>query len=164
MKNGKIIYLVKANNELISQCDCETASIGEPVQMDCPWCGCGWLFICSKCRKPFTFARAEALDITWNQLAHNDLGGKWGRQPTDAEIEEWIDFMKILLKGIRVGKQYVYIDGWVLETDETNLQFEGWYAKHEFANIPQVVALSDKSLIESTIENKNYWEERHIEE
>ena len=58
-KKTKTVYLVKANNDLISHCACSNAVIGAPAQMDCPWCGCGWLFVCSKCRKAFSFARAE---------------------------------------------------------------------------------------------------------
>src|SRR5882672_5821662 len=81
--------------------------------MDCPWCGYGWFFLCPKCRKAFTFAKAVEVDLTWEELAHKDLDGKWGRQPTAEEIREWIGFMKILLKGLQLGKQHVYIDGWV---------------------------------------------------
>ena len=47
----KIVYLKKASNELISHCGCEESRISYPAQMDCPWCGCGWLFSCITCRK-----------------------------------------------------------------------------------------------------------------
>src|SRR5690348_12764365 len=109
----KTVYLVKANNDLISHCKCTSALIGSPAQIDCPWCGCGWLFVCSKCRKGFTFARAEIVDLSWDQLAYNDLEGKWGRQPSEKDLNEWIEFMKILLKDVEPGKEYVYLDGWV---------------------------------------------------
>src|SRR5579863_879047 len=88
MKKATIVYLAKANNDLISRCTCDRTFIGAPSQMDCPWCGCGWLFLCPKCRKAFTFAQAEEVDLTWEQLAHNDLDGKWGRQPTSQEVME----------------------------------------------------------------------------
>jgi len=54
-----MVYLVKASNDLISHCKCEYAPIGAPGQMDCPWCGCGWLFLCPKCRRAFTLCNAE---------------------------------------------------------------------------------------------------------
>src|SRR5271166_289679 len=92
----KIVYLVKASDDLISHCACRNTIIGAPLQMDCPWCGCGWLFLCPKCRKPFTFARAEKVDLTWEELAHKDLDGKWGRQTTSKGIKDWIGFMQIL--------------------------------------------------------------------
>lgn len=46
----KTIYLIKDNDDLCSHCACETAYITFPPQMDCPWCGCGWLFSCTACR------------------------------------------------------------------------------------------------------------------
>ena len=40
----KTIYLEKDNDQLVSFCSCEPAYITYPPQLDCPWCGCGWLF------------------------------------------------------------------------------------------------------------------------
>jgi len=165
MMNGpKVVFLTKANNDLISHCKCENALIGAPAQMDCPWCGCGWLFLCAQCRKAFTFARAEEVHLSWEQLAHNDLDGKWGRQPTAEEIEEWIELMKILLKEIQVGKQYIYIDGWVFPTDETNIQFEGWHARHELSHVPQAAAVKDVTVLDRSLGSRQYWEVRRIQD
>jgi len=164
MNDPKVVFLVKTSNDVISHCRCESNLIGEPAQMDCPWCGCGWLFLCANCRKAFTFARAEEVDFSWEQLAHNDLDGKWGRQPTAEEIEVWIEFMKILLKGVQVGKQYAYIDGWVFAIDETDLAFEGWHARHELPSVPQAVAVEDRGLLDRTLGNEEYWHVRAIEE
>jgi hypothetical protein len=161
-ETSKIVYLVKANDDLISHCTCARAMVGAPGQMDCPWCGCGWLFVCRTCRKAFTFARAEEVDQTWQELAHKDLDGKWGRQPTSREIKEWIGLMKILLKELEVGKEYVYIDGWVFPTDARNLQFEGWHAHHELDVIPQRGALSDRMILERTLDSREYWEGRKL--
>lgn len=159
----KVVFLAKANNDVISHCKCENALIGEPVQMDCPWCGRGWLFLCSKCRKAFTFARAEEVDLTWEQLAHNDLDGKWGRQPTDEEVGDWIEFMKILTQDVRVGKQYAYIDGWVFAIDETDLRFEGWHANHDLSRVPQAAAIKDATVLNVTLGNEEYWDVRRTE-
>ena len=164
MLNEKVLYLVKANDDLISHCRCERTLVGAPAQMDCPWCGCGWLFVCPSCGKAFTFARAEEVELTWEQLAHNDLDGKWGRDPTAEEIEEWIGFMKILLKGLEQGKQYVYIDGWVFPTDGTDIQFEGWHSRHLFGTLPHLAALEDPSVIDEILANKEYWLTCRIDE
>src|SRR5262249_18861030 len=70
------VYLRKANNDLVSHCACAQADalVTAPSQMDCPWCGCGWLFICSRCRKAFTFAeRAHARLIVCHQVDVLDL-------------------------------------------------------------------------------------------
>jgi hypothetical protein len=50
---AKHLYLRKANDDFVSHCKCPKADslISSPGQMDCPWCGCGWLFICSRCNK-----------------------------------------------------------------------------------------------------------------
>lgn len=59
-----ILYLVKKNDDVISHCKCEESFVGEEGQLDCPWCGCGWLFSCSKCRKAFTFSEAAEIEKT----------------------------------------------------------------------------------------------------
>jgi hypothetical protein len=157
------VFLAKANNDLISYCKCEHTFIGAPAQMDCPWCGCGWLFICPKCRKAFTFARAERCDLTWEELAHNDLDGKYGKQPSQEDVDEWIGFMKILTKNLEPGKQYAYIDGWVFPIDKRQLSFEGAHARHNLEAVPQATALSDRESLEQTLGNPGYWQERKIE-
>ena len=145
-----MIYLVKANNDLISPCACVSTPIAAPKQMDCPWCGCGWLFVCSACRKTFTFARAEEVDATWEELARRDARG---------DVEEWIEFMRILQKDLRPGALYVYLDGWVFRADQKDLRFDGWHAKHDFARPPQVVG---RELIDRTIGTRAYWDERRV--
>jgi hypothetical protein len=163
MTNQVGVFLAKANNDVISHCKCKHTFIGAPAQMDCPWCGCGWLFICPTCRKAFTFARAERCDLTWEQLAHNDLDGKYGRQPTEDDVREWIGFMKILAKDLDLGKQYAYIDGWVIAVDEQNLRFDGICARHDLAAVPQAAALTDRESLDQTLGNVEYWRERRIE-
>jgi len=67
------LYLAKANNNLISHCACPDALVTFPPQIDCPWCGCGWLFTCIECRKAFVFERAIESDSPWHELARRDL-------------------------------------------------------------------------------------------
>lgn len=154
-----MIYLVKANDDLISHCRCSPGPIGAPGQAGCPWCGCGWMFCCPRCRKAFVFARAEEVDVPWDVMARLDLEGRWHRRPSEEEVEEWIGFMKILQKGLRPGATYVYLDGYVFRSDQTDLRFEGWHSKHEFARAPQAVGLE---LIERTIGTREYWESRRV--
>lgn len=163
MTAQSIVFLQKANDELISHCRCDVAWIGAPAQMDCPWCGCGWLFVCPRCRKAFTFARAVTTELTWEQLAHLDLDGKYGVQPTPEDIEQWIGYLQMLTKGLEVGREYVYLDGWVIPTDETDFVVEGAHARHELAAVPQTLALSDRQTLEATIGSRAYWEERQVE-
>jgi len=64
-------YLAKASDRLVSLCRCapDEALISSPAQSDCPWCGCGWLFICSQCLKVFTFARVIEVPGSWQRTA-----------------------------------------------------------------------------------------------
>lgn len=158
------VFLAKSNDQLISHCKCQETWIGAPAQVDCPWCGCGWLFICPTCRRAFTFARAEECDLTWEQLAHRDLDSMGRRQPTQEDIDEWIGFMKLLTQDIEPGKEYVYIDAWVFPVGETNLRFTGMHAWHELDVVPQVAALADRKALGQTLENPHYWDQRKIDQ
>src|SRR5262249_6838134 len=100
---AKHLYLRKASDELVSHCRCaeSEALITSPGQMDCPWCGCGWLFICSRCRKAFTFAEGVEVNESWDETADRTLRTLYQREPESGEAEDWIGFMKILLEGIK---------------------------------------------------------------
>src|SRR5205809_7865690 len=91
------VYLAKDNAELVCHCKCPQALMTFPPQMDCPWCGCGWLFTCIECRKAFTFARGVLVDLTWEELARRDLFNKWQTDPSVEDIQSWIGAMRELL-------------------------------------------------------------------
>jgi hypothetical protein len=84
---ARLIYLQKDNDDLVSHCRCREAFISYPPQMDCPWCGCGWLFSCIKCRKAFTFARAVEVNDSWEELACRDIRGM-GMEVTDEAVND----------------------------------------------------------------------------
>jgi hypothetical protein len=148
---------MKDNDDLCCHCDCKVAYIAFPSQMDCPWCGCGWLFTCTRCRKAFTFARAVEVDETWEELAHRDLDGKWGKNPNDEDIVEWIGAMQELHADLELGKQYVYLDGLFISTDAGGLNFQGWHSNHCLDFVPQVKACEDYFVTEEILGNREYW-------
>jgi hypothetical protein len=156
------IYLVKDNDDVCCHCTCETAYITFPPQMGCPWCGCGWLFTCMSCRKAFTFARAVEVDETWNQLAVRDLRGAWRKPPEQKDVDGWIGAMKELLADVELGKQYVCLDGLFIPTDATGVSFRGWHSEHDLDFVPQVEALTDRSIVERLLANRDYWESRRV--
>lgn len=151
------LYLAKANNDLVCLCNCAEATIASPMQMDCPWCGCGWLFICSGCRKAFTFARAVEVRESWQDTAEQVIRTMYRREPEQGEAEQWIDFMKILLKGVRLGQEYVYLDGWVIPASAHAVRMEGWHSNHDLPYVPQVAAMDDPTVSERVLSNRNYW-------
>lgn len=161
MQMPKIIYLVKDNDDLCSNCSCETAYITFPPQMDCPWCGCGWLFSCTCCRKAFTFARGVEVDESWEELARRDLAA-WHRPPTEDDIEEWIKAMQALLSKVEIGKQYVCLDGYIIPSDASGVSFRGWHSEHDLDFVPQVAALDDYFVMENILSNVEYWRTRAI--
>jgi hypothetical protein len=162
---AKHLYLRKANDQLISHCRCAAADalISSPGQMDCPWCGCGWLFTCVVCRRAFTFAEAVEVDESWEAIAERDIRGLYRRAPEEGEIEDWVESMQILLRDIEPGKQYVYLDGWVIRIDAEDIQIEGWHSRHELEVVPQVAALGDSRLRLEMLGSPEYWLSNAIE-
>jgi hypothetical protein len=159
---AKIIYLIKDNDDLVSHCRCDPAYITSPPQIDCPWCGCGWLFVCTTCRKAFTFARGVEVDESWEELARRDLIGKWTDTPSDEDIREWIVAMQEILADVKVGNQYVCMDGLIIPTDAGHVRFRGWHAEHDLDFVPQIAALGDDSVMERILGNPRYWQARAI--
>lgn len=155
--NETHVYLVKDNDDLCCHCECDKALITFPPQMDCPWCGCGWLLTCIACRKAFTFARAVEVPESWEELARRDLTGKWSEQPSAEEIGEWVGAMKAMHSHVELGKQYVCLDGLFIPTDANGVEFEGWHSRHNLDFLPQVRACEDYAVMEEILTNRDYW-------
>jgi hypothetical protein len=162
---AKHLYLRKANDDLVSQCRCANAEalISSPAQMDCPWCGCGWLFLCRRCHKTFTFAEAVAVNESWDETAGRVLRALDQHEPEPGQAEEWVGFMKILLKGIRSGERYVYLDGWVVPTTAEGVHIEGWHSRHDLDYVPQVAALTDPKVRTDVLSSRKYWQSTALE-
>jgi hypothetical protein len=158
-------YLRKANDQLVSHCRCAAADalITSPGQMDCPWCGCGWLFTCVVCRKAFTFAEAVEVEESWEALAERDIRAFYRRGPEEGEVEEWIQVMQLLLRDIRPGERYVYLDGWVIAIDAEDIDIEGWHSRHELDIVPQVAALEDPWVRSEMLGSPDYWQSNAID-
>ena len=156
------IYLEKANEKLICHCKCARALVSSPCQMDCPWCGCGWLFTCLRCRRAFTFARAVEIDAGLEDLARTHLTGFLGWAPQPRESADWIDEMAILLDPVILGHEYVYLDGIYVDTQEQAIAIEGWHSRHELPYVPHVKAMEDPSVLDHTLRNELYWRGREI--
>lgn len=159
---AKHMYLAKANDALVSHCTCDDSIVSYPPQMDCPWCGCGWLFSCIRCRKAFTFAMGIETDVPWDELARRDIQGYGGPEPDVDSIADWVGDMQYFLEDVEPGVEYVCLDGAVIPTDVTELEFTGWHARHELDFLPQVRALDDPTIVDSLLANVDYWESRAV--
>lgn len=149
----KQVYLQKDSDDLISHCRCKDALVGMPVQADCPWCGCGWLFVCMSCNKAFTFARAIEVDESLESLVKRGLGPEAPQE----YVNDYVAELEEMLADVEVGKTYVYFDGALIPTDADGFEFDGIFASHSLGVVPQVEALSDPSIIEDLLKNANYW-------
>jgi hypothetical protein len=152
-----IVYLRKANADLVSHCSCGDGRVGFPAQADCPWCGCGWLFTCISCRKAFTFAEGVETEATWENLAREDFRKKYRDEPSEEDVADWVEVMKEVLADVEVGRRYVILDGTVFAAEATNVEFDGWYAHHTLAALPQVQGLTDDSAVGEVLRNPDYW-------
>jgi hypothetical protein len=156
------IYLAKANNDLISHCACSTALITSPPQMDCPWCGCGWLFTCLECRKAFTFAVAIETEQSWDELARVDLLARSKTDPSVAGVAAWVESMMSYVAEAKVGEKYVALDGRIIPVSQQRVDFDGWHASHRFDFVPQVAAMSDPTVMKRILGSEEYWQTHAI--
>jgi hypothetical protein len=160
---NRAIWLVKDSDEVVSWCRCTDAIAALPPQMDCPWCGCGWLFACAQCHKCFTFARAVILQESIQSIAARIYRGSYSQEPDDTELQETIEYCESIVQGLQPDDRVVIIDGVILRIDTPGpFSFSGWYAAHEFGALPQVEAKRNPAAMAETLESKRYWLERRL--
>jgi len=153
-------FIFKANDRVLSFCDC----VGEPAmstgQLDCPWCGCGWLIACSKCSRSFTFAEVRETEIPLAELGRRETQARGVTAVTEEEIAEWADGMAEALDPFDVGDVVVYLDGSYWTVDSTSIEFTGYFAHHKFDRLPHAEALADATRLNAILGDRNYWIER----
>jgi hypothetical protein len=157
------IYLAKDSNDLICHCECDQALITIPPQLDCPCCGCGWLFSCIECRKAFTFARGIRVDESWEDLARRDITSKWKKKPARRDVTNWVAAMKELLADVEVGGRYVCLDWTVIPVEAAAIRFDGLHSHHDLDYVPQVAALKKRSIVKNVLSNIEYWQNSALE-
>ena len=154
-------YIAKANNDVLSHCQCADALAAGPAQLDCPWCGCGWLFSCIKCRKAFTFGRVVDVDRTYTAIVHEDFTNR-GVSAEDEDIEHGAEWMAGALADLSIGDIVVYLDGSYLPLDTENFAYDGWHAQHDFDRLPHAIALEQPNALRETLGVREYWDEREL--
>ncbi|TMQ13325.1 MAG: hypothetical protein E6J91_18910 [Deltaproteobacteria bacterium] len=155
-------FLFKANDDVISHCSC----IGEPAlstgQLDCPWCGCGWLICCSRCTKAFTYAVVRETDISLVELGRRDATARGFTSITDQECAELATGMERALEPFRIGDLVVYLDGEYLALDAKRVRFDGYFAAHDLDVLPHAEALGDPEVLLRTLGDGAYWLDREL--
>ncbi len=155
-------FLFKANDDVLSHCRC----VGEPAastgQLDCPWCGCGWLISCSKCLKAFTYGVIRNTDIPIVELGRLEVKRRGLKTVTEDDMLAWADAMEREFKRFKVGQKVVYLDGHYFPLGATNISFKGYFAKHKFKTLPHADALKHPDVLRATFIEPSYWLEREL--
>lgn len=156
-------YLFKANDDVLSFCKCKDEPAMSSGQLDCPWCGCGWLIACSKCACAFTFAEVRETDLTMKELGRRVFDRQGISDYDDQDLEEWGQAMTAALASFEVGDTVVYLDGGYFKVDAKNVQYDGYFASHELEDLPHALARKEPELLDRVLGNVDYWTERELE-
>lgn len=158
-----IKLLAKANDSVLSHCRCPTPLASLPSQMDCPWCGCGWLICCLECHRAFTYAQVIEVDTDYEAfIGQNYRRGQRVGNVSSELIDSASSWLKGELESIPVGTTVVYLDGRYFVLDAEPRAFEGIYAAHAFRHLPHYVALKEPAHLDRTLGQRWYWSERAL--
>ena len=157
-----IKLLAKANDDVLSHCQCSTPLASLPGQLDCPWCGCGWLIGCTQCRRAFTYSRVVEVETDYEIFVQGDRRrGKYD-DFDPSELKDCALWLEETLADIPVGRTVVYLDGMYFDVDAEPGLFKGLYALHELQHLPHFEALTRPSLLRATLGERSYWLERRL--
>lgn len=159
-----MLVLKKASQDGVCFCNCEPGLVGVPNQMDCPWCGCGWLFCCVTCGKAFTFATPVEVDMDLTELVRQDfLRRGYSEDDLPDLVEPGVEYLAHMYEDLEPGHEYVYLDGALIDTQtEPPIQFHGFVAAHDLPALPHLAARQDPSKFDATISDPDYWDSRAL--
>ncbi|MES3085052.1 hypothetical protein [Sphingomonas faeni] len=149
-------YLEKANNETLSFCQCEHALASIPGQLDCPWCGCGYLIPCTYCRKSFTYARVVEIDLSYVEIVTADRA-RGGYDTAIDVVQSQADWLADVMQDFELGDIVVYFDGCYLKLGDDDIDLVGLFANHSLARLPHHEALSAPAALVATLGDVQYW-------
>lgn len=162
-----MLYIVRASSEGVCHCQCEDAPMSVPDQLDCPWCGCGWMLTCSRCNRAYTFGVARHVPGTLREIILNDFRQR--QLPKELlEDKEFIDgcveSISEMIENIEEGEQYVYFDGILIPVDyDDRIEFEGLHATHDLATLPHLDLREDPDAARHLLGDPRYWTDRQHE-
>ncbi|MGG7568419.1 hypothetical protein ACQ5SO_19880 [Rhodovulum sp. DZ06] len=154
------LILKAGGDHPISFCDCDPQAdfaVATSGQLDCPWCGCGWLFTCSRCRRAFTWGVVADSTRTAEEVARH-LAGLGPDDAVGAEDREEYEWLEHGLRDLAPGTRVVLLDGGILPLDEP-VDLHGWMSRHRFDRLPHLDAPSAAAL-DALFGDKTYWLER----
>lgn len=131
-------------------------------QMDCPWCGCGWLISCSKCAKAFTLAEVRETDLSFEELGRREVDRRGLLDISEDEIKDWAAGMADVLEPFAVGDIVVYLDGSYFNIYAEKINFDGYFASHDFDRLPHAKALENPTILLEILGGVDYWTDREL--
>jgi hypothetical protein len=156
-------FFFKANDDVLSHCTCVDPPAMSTGQLDCPWCGCGWLIPCAECGRSFTFAVVRETDTPLIEFARREAERRGiGDHVTEEDMQEWAQGMAETLDVFDEGDIVVYLDGGYWTVDSTQIEFEGYFASHKFDVLPHAVALTNPPHLRRVLGDSKYWFDREL--
>lgn len=152
-------FLIKANDEVLSHCSCVSPLAAGSSQLDCPWCGCGWLICCQDCGKAFTYARVVQTDLSYDQIVRRDFSRR-GYDLTEAQISDIANWLADAMAPFELDEIVVYLDGAYFAVKQRDINFTGFFARHQMDQLPHALALDDPAILLEKLGNKSYWFDR----
>lgn len=163
-----MLTIAKASSQGVCHCTCQDAKMGVPDQLDCPWCGCGWLFSCQKCGKGFTFGKAVRVSTKLRDFVMADL--KQHELPAELMndkdfVDGCVESIEEMLADLEEGKEYVYFDGVLIPTDyDGRVEFDGLFAAHDLPTLPHLALKEDRDAARHILGDPRYWNDRALPE
>ncbi len=155
-------WLVRSSRDTICSCDCaDVDAVSSPpgsAQMDCPWCGCGFLTLCISCSEAFTYARCVEVPLTAEEVVARWHRGSLGRDCSADDLVEYSGMLREVAEPLVLGVEYVTLDGRLLDLREA-ARFVGKYAEHALAVLPHATYRRDKKGLCAALD-RSYWVER----
>lgn len=152
-----VIWIAKAPDQRGGICWCKCPleeAIAKPTgALDCPWCGCGWLFTCSTCRKAFMIGEAVEVSGTLEDMVRKEYQS-WGiEEPTDAELAGPQGHLQQVQTRLEFGELYVHMDSMAVLLNSKPFTVEGERRKHFFKEAPH---LTPRGI--GMLKDQGYWE------
>lgn len=150
-------HLEKASNSGVCHCECERSLVAAPDQLDCPWCGCGWLFSCCRCGRSFTYAKPVRLTTPVSEIVEMDFRGRGYPTLKAAFFRSVSRWMREALASVEPEKEYVYFDGYFVPLDVRRVTIDGRHGSHRVVTLPHARELKSPGALERALGRPAYW-------
>jgi len=159
------VWLVRDGTGGVCWCNCMDPIASLPNPAGCPWCGCGWLIGCARCRKCFTFARAVERKESAEEIVRLDLmglnegGPSEGKEPSKLLMSNTVAYFRSISSRLKVGLVYVHLDTKIIPVDVKydSVSINGERRRHTFSELPHKIIARNKGSDFGALGDNDYW-------